>query len=309
MVAADGALGVAANRDLVEGRVERVEEKEAAGKRLADAEGELQHLARLERADDARQDAEDATFRAARRELRRRRAGVEAAVARPVLRVEDRHLALEAVDRPVDDGDPVPHRGVVHEVAGREVVRPVEDHVPAVREDPLDVLGVEPLLEGDDRDVGVERLDRALRRVDLRLAEPVGRVDDLALEVRVVDDVRVDDPDRPYTRRSEVEGGGRAEAAGADQQHAGVEQALLALLADLWDQQVAPVARPLRRRERGRHDDLVAVPLPAGEAVREVDHILVAERVEVARRERRARAALAVDDELPGLVRDQRLDT
>ena len=73
--------------------------------------------------------------------------GVEAAVARPVARVEDGDLALEAVDRAVHDRDAVPDGGVVDEVARREVVGAVDDHVPAVREDPLDVLRVEPLLE------------------------------------------------------------------------------------------------------------------------------------------------------------------
>ena len=182
--------------------------------------------------------------------------------------MEDRDLALEAVDRAVDDGDPVPHRGVVDEVAGREVVGAVDDHVPAVGEDPLDVLRVEPLLERHDLHVRVERLDRALRRCDLRLAEPLGRVDDLALEVRVVHDVGVDDPERPDARGREVERGRRAEPAGADQEDAGVEQLLLALLPDLGDEQVARVALPLRRCEGDRGDERVAVPLPVGEARR-----------------------------------------
>ena len=53
-----GALRVPADRDLVEGRVERVEEEQPPGEGLADPERELQRLAGLERADDPRQDAE-----------------------------------------------------------------------------------------------------------------------------------------------------------------------------------------------------------------------------------------------------------
>ena len=75
-------------------------------------------------------------------------------------------------------------------------------------------------------------------------------MDDLALEVGVVDDVGVDDAERPDARRGEVERRRRAEPAGADQQDARLEQPLLALLADLGDQEVARVARALRRRER-----------------------------------------------------------
>ena len=97
------------------------------------------------------QDAEHAALGAARSELRRRRGGVEAAVAGPDVRMEDRDLALEAVDRAVDDRDVVPDRGVVDEVARGEVVGAVDDHVPAVGEDALDVLGGEALLVGDDR--------------------------------------------------------------------------------------------------------------------------------------------------------------
>src|SRR6185436_14786681 len=59
---------------------------------------------------------------------------------------------------------------------------------------------------------------------------------------------------------------------------------------------------------RRRCDEVVAVPLPAREAVREVDRVRVAEVVERLGREGRSRAALAVDDELARLVGDQRLD-
>ena len=206
------------------------------------------------------------------------------------------------------DGDPVPDRGVVDEVAGGEVVGAVDDHVPALAEDALDVLGGEPLLVGLDVDVRVERLDRPLRRVDLRLAEAVGRVDDLALEVRVVDHVRVDDPERPDAGRGEVERGGGAEPTGADQQHAGAEQPLLARLADLGDQQVARVAAPLVGRERVGRLDGEAVALPVGEAAGERDDVLVAQVGERLRGERRAGAAGAVDDELTVAIGDEPFD-
>ena len=63
-----------------------------------------------------------------------------------------------------------------------------------------------------------------------------GVVDHLALQVREVDLVVVDDPQRPDPGSGEVERRGRAQAAGAEQQHLGVEQLLLALGADLGDQ-------------------------------------------------------------------------
>ena len=70
-------------------------------------------------------------------------------------------------------------------------------------------------------------------------------VDHLALQVREVDVVVVDDPERADAGRGQVERGRRAEPAGAEQQHLRVEQLLLALDADLGDQQVARVALAL----------------------------------------------------------------
>ena len=82
-------------------------------------------------------------------------------------------------------------------------------------------------------DVGVERGERLLRRVDLAVTDAIDVVQDLALQVRLVDDVHVDDAERADARGREVQRGRRAEAAGAEQQHLGVEQLQLALLADL----------------------------------------------------------------------------
>src|SRR5439155_24214146 len=104
--------------------------------RLVGPDRELQRRVRLERADDPREDAEHAALGAAWGELGRRRLREEAAVARPLVRLEDGDLALEPEDGAVYDGDVVPDRGVVQEVAGGEVVGAVDDHVPALAEDP-----------------------------------------------------------------------------------------------------------------------------------------------------------------------------
>ncbi len=91
----------------------------------------------------------------------------------------------------------------------------------------------------DDLDVGVQRADRLLRRVHLRDADARCVMDHLALEVGEIDDVVVDDPQRADAGRGEIQSGRRAEPAGAQQQDLGVEQLLLALRADLRDQQMA----------------------------------------------------------------------
>src|SRR5439155_26693067 len=99
---------------------------------------------------------------------------------------------------------------------------------------------------GDDLGVRVQRLDRALRRIGLPLAERLRRVRDLALQVRRVDLVVVDDSEAADTGGGEIEARGRAEAARADQQDARLEQLQLPFDADLGDQDVPAVARALQ---------------------------------------------------------------
>ena len=62
-------------------------------------EDQLDDLGRLQQAHRARQHAEDAVGAAAGRELGRRRDREEAAVARALVGLEDRQLAVEGEDR------------------------------------------------------------------------------------------------------------------------------------------------------------------------------------------------------------------
>jgi len=83
--------------------------------------------------DNAGEDAEDAGLGAGRHEARRRRLGIQAPVAGPVLRAEDRRLPFEPEDGPERIGFAEQHARVVHEIARREVVGAVEDDVVAPR--------------------------------------------------------------------------------------------------------------------------------------------------------------------------------
>ena len=98
LVRADRAVRVAAELELGELGLEGIEQEQPAGQRGADPEQDLERLVRLEQAEDARHDAEDAGHGAAGGELGRRRGRVEAAVARAFERDEGRELALEPED-------------------------------------------------------------------------------------------------------------------------------------------------------------------------------------------------------------------
>src|SRR5207253_3195486 len=80
-VAAERAALVAPELELAELHLQRVVREQAPVEHVPAAEQELDRLGRLDDADDARQDAENAGLLAARREVRRRGLGIEAAVA------------------------------------------------------------------------------------------------------------------------------------------------------------------------------------------------------------------------------------
>ena len=136
------------------------------------------------------------------------------------------------------------------------------------------------------RVVGVERL---LRGDDLSLPDVVGLVEDLALKVRSVDDIEVDDADPADAGEREVECHGRTEPAGADDQHARFDDLALPGAADLRHDQVAAVALDHLRGEHGRGaageggDDrhFVAVADRGGLALEAVDFDLVHVDVDV----------------------------
>ena len=125
----------------------------------------------------------------------------------------------------------------------------------------------------------------------------VGGVDDLALEVGQVDHVVVDDADRAHAGRGQVERRGRAQPAGAQQQHLCVQQLHLALDADLRHEQVARVALALLVGELARDLDVVAAVLPQRDAAGHGRHVLVAQLLlEGLGGQRRAVARGAVQD-------------
>src|SRR6476661_4084863 len=115
-------------------------------------------------------------------------------------------------------------------------------------------------------------------------------------------------PSVPHACGCEVERGGRAEAAGAEQQHLGVEQLLLALGADLGEQEVARVALALLGREGLGDLDGVAAVLPQRDAAGHGLDVLEAQLVQRVRGQRAALAGGAVQDHVLRAIGDLRVD-
>src|SRR5207253_6335853 len=143
----------------------------------------------------------------------------------------------------------------------------------------------------------IERFDRAFGRVDLGLAETLGGMNDLPLEVGLVDDVGVDDPEPAHPGGCEIQGSGRAETARTDEQHLRVEKLQLPLLADLGDEEVPAVPSATRCVEPALELDGKAVPFPVGEPAGERGDVLVAELTERLRGESGAVPGRAVDED------------
>jgi hypothetical protein len=138
-------------------------------------------------------------------------------------------------------------------VAGLEVVSAVGDDV-VVLEDLKGVGGRQHGVVLDDVDVLVEALEHLLGGVDLELADGGLRVDDLALEIGLVDDVEIDEADGADSRGGEVKRQRGSEAAGADAEDLRGLELLLALHSDLGKDEVAGVAGDLFVRELGELD-------------------------------------------------------
>src|SRR6266704_1606362 len=235
-------------------RGQRLVDEQPPDQRVADAGDELDRLVGLDRADRGAEHAEHAALGAGGNHARRGRLGVQAAVAGTVLGPEDAGLPVEAVDRAPHVRLALEHAAVVDQIAGGEVVGAVHDQV-VVADDPAGVLGGETGLVEGDLDVGVDLADLVAGALQLGAADVRGAVDDLPLQVGGVNVVEVDDADVADAGGGQVHGVGRAEAAGPDQQHAGVLQPLLPIHRHVGDDQVPRVAEDLIPRQLTRRLD------------------------------------------------------
>ena len=134
--------------------------------------------------------------------------------------------------------------GAVQGMAGGEVVRAVEYDV-GVQDEFRHGLAVEPLLQREDLDFGIDGAKRGASRIRLRRADRVAAVENLALQVGEIDLVAVGESDASDAACREIECGRAAQAAGADDQRARSAQLLLPLDPDFREEDVAAVTEKL----------------------------------------------------------------
>src|SRR5438309_90681 len=294
--AAERAVRIAPQPHLAEAHAQRVVGEETTDQRLADAEDQLDGFRRLHQPNHSWEHAQDAGLASAGDEAGRRRRRVEAAIARPLVRREDRGHALELEDRAVDVGLARQVTRVVDQVTRLEIVRAVDDEI-VVLDDLHHVVDGDARGQRDHVHVGIQRLQRARARLHLRLADVRGRVQHLPLEVCDVHDVAVHEAEGADAGRGEVERRRRAEPARADQQDLAPQEPALSLVADLRQQEVAAVALDLVRRQRHVLHDRQPRLRPLLEAALEIDDRLVAELLQLPGGEHGAQPRLAVQDD------------
>ena len=241
VLSAGRALPVAAQFEFPEFEVQGVEHQQAVQKREALAEEEFEDLGSLDKADDAGQDAQHAGLGATGNQPRGRGFWKKTAIARSAqVRRKDAGLPFKAEDGPVHVGFPEQHTGIVGQVAGREVVT-------AIGHDVVGPNDAEGILAGQarrvqrDLDVRIDAGEGVPSRFGLGPADVPGAMNDLALQVREVHHIEIHQAEFADARRRQVEGNWRAEAAGPDAEHAGRANFLLALEADLGQNEVARI--------------------------------------------------------------------
>ena len=165
-------------------------------------------------------------------------------MARAEIGAEARQLPLERRQRGGDQRLLETKAEFGQQIARREIVAAIGDEI--VRGDNLlGILGAKAHGMGFDADAIIDGVEGGPRAVDLERPDPFGGMHDLALQIGQIDPVVVDDADRPDTGGGEIEQHRRAEPAGADDEHARLQQLFLSLFADLFEDQVAGISLKL----------------------------------------------------------------
>src|SRR5713226_7265410 len=244
IVAAHRAIGILAQLQLAKAHSPRVEQQQTINHDVGRAEDDLNRFVGLNGADDSRQHAQHAALGARRHQPRRRRFGIQAAVARAAFGPENARLSFETKDGTVDVGFAGEHTGVVDEIARRKVVGAVNNHI-VVTEKLKRVRAGQTGFVSFDLDVRIDVFETIARRSYFRTAYVARAVNDLSLQVRSVNHIEINQSKSSHAGRRQIHSQRRAQTAGANHQHAGSFQLSLTGHADLWNNDVPAVARDL----------------------------------------------------------------
>ena len=201
----------------------RVEKQEAAYQGSADAGYRLDRFHGLDGADDSDQGRHDAVAGATRIEFAD--PGIEALIARAfrIVRVESGDLALHADGGGGNQRLAVGETGLVDGEARFEVVAGIEHEVCAGHGF-VEPGSLQALVYRSHFHIRIQVQQSFAGGFDLGLAEGLFGVGDLALQIGQFDDIVIGNNETPHAGGGKIHGGGTAEPAHADYQHAGVHE-------------------------------------------------------------------------------------
>src|SRR5512146_1703729 len=238
----DRAIRVFAQGAAHDAHVQRVDAEQFAAEAALDPHQHLERLGGLHRSYDANQRREDPGRRAT--QLRCNTVFREQAVVAGRIvaaEIKNRNLSVKLNGRAGYQGSAVGQAGAVDGVAGVEIVAAIQYHV-GLCDKFKQLCCIGARLEGDTLDLGVDVMQHSPRGGDLGLANRLGAMDDLPLQVAEIHGVVIAYDQLTDAAGSQIQGGGRSQSAHSDYQGSPCKQALLSFDADLFQQYVAAIA-------------------------------------------------------------------
>ena len=239
---ADRAFGVFPQLQLAESYTQGIKHQEAPDKWLSLSNNQLNRFHRLDATDDSGQDTQDPAFRTTGYQSRRRRLGIQASVTGPFLSVENGYLPLETEDAPVNIRFAKQHAGIIHQIAGGEVVSAVHNNVIAFKKVER-IVGSQARWVSHHFDVWIDLSNGLLRRNQFRPSHIRGAVNYLALQVGKVHHIEVHDAKPSNPSGGEVKRQRRSKPSCTNAEYVRFLQLKLPFHADFRHDEVAAVTK------------------------------------------------------------------
>ena len=171
-----------------------------ADERLTDSNDELDGLDCLHDSDNSWQNAQNATLGAAWHHSWRWWLGIEAAVARTTkMGSKNGALTIKTEYRTVNIRLFQKNADVIGKVAGRKIIRSVDDDVVRLHDLPR-ILGAEKGVVEIHLNIRIDFLDAVAGAIELLASDILSTMQNLALEVRVIHHVKIHQPERADAR-------------------------------------------------------------------------------------------------------------
>ena len=153
-------------------------------------------------------------------------------------------MALKTKDGAVDVGLAEKDASVVDEIPRGEIIRAIHDDVEVLEQ--LERVGAGQLcFDRFDLDVGIEIREARPGGLALGLANVAGAKRDLALEIREIHNIEINQTELAHARGRKIQAQRRTEPSRADEQNLGVFQFELPVHPDFRHDEMAAIAQNL----------------------------------------------------------------